>query len=706
MPLEIEANPLVAKPPQKETKNSQFLRWIGILIVMAVLGLYLFVEKEEPQVNDAAEDKERRIPLAQCPGFCQARSDQLHKHHGGDLLDTNYLVTAMERSQENLHSMLKKDYGEEAFKSMFVNGKTGKVLGHQICKSADRETDVSYLRFRRKLQMKALQVQMKILDQRVNLEGCNCTKGVMSRRGRHLQEPAAPEEAVVVEELEPAKPHGLQITLPEVPAFYERFVWGAMGHSAAAAHGNLYNESYASFLERGMKDTFGAIGIDFEGRNYAMGGMDSAPQLALCQEAVVGTDVDMISWDFGMTDGKAHWKSSLFASRVGMHVNRPTHMSINVQGRFYVHRTNALRELAEDVGIATLHLAPDVESDVDKGIPDCFGMPQAEIDKHGPFASYFKCKGAIEKEEPCSANKYNENICSERKFKASWHPGWRQHAKQANLLALYMADSMVDALKDLVKTHRGEEPRALYAILKAEEDAEYAKFHASIVPDVLEGLVTEEMVQGGLKSHILHRNKAVCKTALLPAKTRYLGILTESNKKGDFHGFDEGIDVDYATKQPPIEEKDKGSMALVFENKVRQSDCPVDLNVDYKDYFYATQDWGWASLKFPNNAEIEAYAPGGFNPVGVVMLCFYKCDWGRCPEGEVDAENGIVEGKWKLELNGEPVQNLTRMDQCFGVQTKNGYLHKPKEDGRYELRANIAKEHKTDFLRLTTIIVL
>ncbi len=49
--------------------------------------------------------------------------------------------------------MLKKDYGEEAFKSMFVNRKTGRVLGHQICKSADRETDVSYLRFRRKLQM-------------------------------------------------------------------------------------------------------------------------------------------------------------------------------------------------------------------------------------------------------------------------------------------------------------------------------------------------------------------------------------------------------------------------------------------------------------------------------------------------------------------------------------------------------------------------
>jgi hypothetical protein len=702
MPLEQEVEGLVTKqpPPQKETKNSQFLRWIGFLILLVVVGLYMFVEKEEPQANNAAEDKERRIPLTQCPSFCQARSDQLQKHHGGDLLDTNYLVKAMEASQEKLHSMLKADYGEEAFKNMFVNKRTGRILGHEICKSADRATDISYLRFRRKLQMKALQVQMKILDQRVNLEGCNCTNAALGRRQRRLQEP------VVVEELEKAPPHGHQSMLPEVPAFYERFVWGAMGHSAAAAHGNLYNESYAAFLERGLKDTFSAIGIDFEGRNYAMGGMDSAPQLSLCQEAVVGTDVDMISWDFGMTDGQAHWKSSLFASRVGMHVNRPTHMSINVQGRHYVKRTDALREHAEDVGIATLHMVPDVEAEVDRGIPDCFGMPQAEVDKHGPFASNFKCKGAIEKEEPCAANKYNNNICSDRKFKASWHPGWRQQAKQANLLALYMANTMVDALKDLVKNHGRKEPRALYAILKAEEDVEYAKFHASTVPDVSENFVSEELVQGGLKSHFLHRNKAICKTALLPAKSRYLGILTESNKKGDFHGFDEGIDVNYATKQPPIDEKDKGSMALVFDNKARQSSCPVDLQVDYKDYFYATQDWGWASLKFPNNAEIEEYAPDGFNPAGVVMLCFYKCDWGRCPEGEVDAENGIGEGKWKLELNGQPVQNLTRMDQCFGVRTKEGYLHKPNENGRYELRVWIGKEHETNFIRLTSIIVL
>eukprot|EP00545_Synedropsis_sp_CCMP1620_P006808 CAMPEP_0119023368 /NCGR_PEP_ID=MMETSP1176-20130426/29822_1 /TAXON_ID=265551 /ORGANISM="Synedropsis recta cf, Strain CCMP1620" /LENGTH=704 /DNA_ID=CAMNT_0006978441 /DNA_START=80 /DNA_END=2194 /DNA_ORIENTATION=+ len=704
MPLEIENEdaPLVANGGSKQppTKNSQFRSWIGLLMLLAVLGLCVFVKKAEPQVNDASVDKERRIPLAQCAGFCKARSNQLQKHHGGDLLDRTYLVTAVDTARTNLHSMLKTDYGAEAFTAMFVDPKTQKVIGDRICMSADRETDVSILRLRRKLQMKALQMQISLLDQRVNLEGCDCTT-TSGRRNRRLQEPAAAAEETAA----PQPPAAHQLVLPEVPSHYEQFIWGTMGHSAAAAHGNLYNESYTSYLDRGVKDVFGAVGIGFEGRNYAMGGMDSAPQLALCQEAVVGTDVDMISHDFGMTDGQAHWKSALFASRVGMHVNRPAHMSINVAGRHYKARTDALRAGAEDVGIATLHLVPEVEQMVDKGIPDCFGIPQAEIDKHGPFAANFKCKGAIEKEEPCQEKKYNDKICSNRKFKASWHPGWRQHAKQGNMLALFMTETLLEAMKDLVSSAE-QDPRALYAKLKAEEDADYETFHASTVPDVSIDFVSDELVAAGVKSHFLHRNKVVCKTALLPAKSRYLGILTESDKVGDFHGFDEGIDAEYATKQPPIEEKDKGSMALVFENKARQQQCQVDLNVDYKDYFYATQDWGWASLKFPNEAEIRAYAPDGFNPVGFVMLCFYKCDWGKCPAGEIDVANGIAEGKWKAELNGEAVEEISRMDQCYGVKTKNGYLNKPNEDGRYELRIWIDKGDKTNFVRLTSIIVL
>jgi hypothetical protein len=62
------------------------------------------------------------------------------------------------------------------------------------------------------------------------------------------------------------------------------------GTAAAAGHGNLHNQSYTAFMESAAKPVFDAIGIQLEARNYAMGGMASAPLLAFCNEAVYGTD--------------------------------------------------------------------------------------------------------------------------------------------------------------------------------------------------------------------------------------------------------------------------------------------------------------------------------------------------------------------------------------------------------------------------------
>jgi hypothetical protein len=84
-------------------------------------------------------------------------------------------------------------------------------------------------------------------------------------------------------------------TPPLVP-----FVWATGGHSASAGHGNLWSQSYTAAMERGAKPLFAAAGLDFVGRNYAMGGTASAPEQAFCVDAVYGTDIDVLSWDFGM----------------------------------------------------------------------------------------------------------------------------------------------------------------------------------------------------------------------------------------------------------------------------------------------------------------------------------------------------------------------------------------------------------------------
>lgn len=658
-----------------------FQRWYGIVAFMVMTSMYLFVEKEEPILEASRGGTTKKIPRDQCPSFCDARSDQLLRHHGGDLLDAHFLLETVEKEREKLHKMLREDYGEEAFKSMWVNKENGQVIGANACVSADRDSDVSYVKFRRKLQMRALQVQMKILDERKNLSGCDCSKAdPTTRRHRRLQP---------------------QVVLPTLPEFYERFVWSTGGHSAAAGHGNLFNETYTAYMERGVKDVFRSIGIDFVGRNYAMGGMDSAPQLALCNEAVYGNDADVITWDFGMTDGAADWKTNLFASRAGVHSNRPVHISISTSGRRYQGRRDMLK-LAEDAGVPTLHLLPSVEAEVANGVPDSFGLPDEELAKLGPYARYFKCKGALEKEDKCGDLKYNDNVCPHRKFKASWHPGWRQHAITGNIMALFLTETMIDALKILAQS--SQLPRELYAKLLKEENNEYEKYFNSTVPDVTDGFVSPELVAAGLKSQYFFRNKAVCKTSLLPAQTRFLGTLSDGKGKGEAGGYFQGIEEGRAAANPSPE-GDRKNMTLVFEARDRQT-CPVELNIDHKDYFYSAQDWGWASLIFPGDAEKAAYAPAGFNPVGIVVVCFSKCDWGRCPAGEVSLATFNTD--WKMELNGEPVSELSEIDQCFGVKTANGFYHEPTIDGYYELRLWIDKSDSGPrrFARITTVVVI
>ena len=77
-------------------------------------------------------------------------------------------------------------------------------------------------------------------------------------------------------------------------------------HHITAGHGNLFNESYTAFLERNGKEIFASVGMDFEGRNYAMGGTPSGWEIGTCIEEIFGLDIDMLSWDYGMVDGRGY----------------------------------------------------------------------------------------------------------------------------------------------------------------------------------------------------------------------------------------------------------------------------------------------------------------------------------------------------------------------------------------------------------------
>ena len=95
----------------------------------------------------------------------------------------------------------------------------------------------------KKYMIKLLQVQLGMLQEKLNpIERC--------------QEQCAP----------PTEGHAMK------PNHFAKFLWVNGGHSASAGHGNFYRESYTAQLGRDVSPILSEIGLDFQVKNYAMGG--------------------------------------------------------------------------------------------------------------------------------------------------------------------------------------------------------------------------------------------------------------------------------------------------------------------------------------------------------------------------------------------------------------------------------------------------
>ena len=146
----------------------------------------------------------------------------------------------------------------------------------------------------------------------------------------------------------------------------------------------------------------------------------------MCSEAVYGSDVDMMGWDFCMTDRRAEWRLLHFGYRTARMANRPAFIAVHMGGRTFRSRLDRLREL-EYAGIPVFYTSTsdfDPSKHMMKQVPDTLGMSEDDISKLPDHVRSFKCSGQIEKGQPhCQAEKYNEFVCPARKGKASWHPG-------------------------------------------------------------------------------------------------------------------------------------------------------------------------------------------------------------------------------------------------------------------------------------------
>ena len=231
--------------------------------------------------------------------------------------DRKDIINLIKSAKERLLTKLRTDYGEKYFQDMYVDAEGRYRPFYPITPDGD-----SWSILKRKLMIKLLSAQVTSKKQESNVDGiCDCltNKALFATEGRRRLETDDGRNSDSNVTAEEEEEEGIDVPPAPAPSVvetvFERYVWSTGGHSAAAAHGNMFNESYTSYMESDLVDVFASVGIEFEGRNYAMGGTGSAAEIAMCWEEIFGTDVDIFSWDYGMTGKKMtseeDWKEDI-----------------------------------------------------------------------------------------------------------------------------------------------------------------------------------------------------------------------------------------------------------------------------------------------------------------------------------------------------------------------------------------------------------
>jgi hypothetical protein len=165
----------------------------------------------------------------------------------------------------------------------------------------------------------------------------------------------------------------------------------------------MWRESYTKVVERGVQDIFAACGIDFVSRNHAMGGTASAPEIAICSKEIFGTDIDVLLWDAGMLDQKAHWKMLMYFLRAGTLAQQPAVLGFRLDQGRNSGRTKTV-QAAEDTGMPAFVLDHEESRKMNGQIPNTMGLSDAEIAEMPPFVRNFRCTYQIENGDPVSSS--------------------------------------------------------------------------------------------------------------------------------------------------------------------------------------------------------------------------------------------------------------------------------------------------------------
>jgi len=249
-------------------------------------------------------------------------------------------------------------------------------------------------------------------------------------------------------------------------------------------------------------------------------------------------------------------------------------------------------------------------------------------------------------------------VCASRKFKASWHPGWKYHALVGNLIAITQLDALEDALQGFVdvekdldlkdETLADQKTRLTNQLndLSSQEGKDYNNIFNSPIPEKLQPHLERWWGDAeGKAEHLsdmeleaFFKMPSFCHTGMLPAEIRFQGLLTENSTNvgtiwdqnyDSVNKYDQVQRFEYdkrnasyvAEYKDPRPEKD-GQIMLVEASEDRGDDCEVYTHLDFKDHFYISSREGVRTLTLPNNAEKKYYTEyDATKAKGYILMC-------------------------------------------------------------------------------------
>jgi hypothetical protein len=215
------------------------------------------------------------------------------------------------------------------------------------------------------------------------------------------------------------------------------FTWVTAGDVRAAGFGNQEGQSYTSMMDDTAREAFESVGVTLVAKNYGMYNAPSGPALAMCISDVFGSDIDILNWDFALTDRDFKYRAALFGTRASLHPTRPLLMMVD---RADDDRWKKFFWGEGKVG-AALFDTQSLESLVRKRIPDS-SSKDVHIGLLPPAIQYLQCNGAIEGHVPCNSGETfhvcNEDLglscrdnkftikdrCDIVKYHSDWNNGW------------------------------------------------------------------------------------------------------------------------------------------------------------------------------------------------------------------------------------------------------------------------------------------